>query len=146
MTPLWISVLSIIAGFASSLIADFFVRGNNKDLTNVNKEQVKVQSLDVASRIINDRANELKDVPEKLEKITKEFTALKNDNKNLREINDQLRKDNENIKSSSAINQAQNEEIIANLRIIIQNLIDKNKLDPINIDEELKRLHKKKLK
>ena len=146
MTPLWISVLSIIAGFASSLIADFFVRGNNKDLTNVNKEQVKVQSLDVASRIINDRANQLKDLPEKFEKMTKEFTALKDDNKNLREINDQLRKDNENIKSSSVINRAQNEEIIANLRIIIQNLIDKNKLDPINIDEELKRLHKKKLK
>ncbi|QNO11534.1 hypothetical protein [Oenococcus phage Vinitor-27] len=146
MTPLLISVLSIIAGFASSLIADFFVRGNNKDLTDVNKEQVKVQSLDVASRIINDRANQLKDLPEKFEKMAKEFTALKDDNKNLREINDQLRKDNENIKSSSAINQAQNEEIIANLRIIIQNLIDKNKLDPINIDEELKRLHKKKLK
>ena len=146
MTPLLISVLSIIAGFASSLIADFFVRGNNKDLTDVNKEQVKVQSLDVASRIINDRANQLKDLPEKFEKMTKEFTALKDDNKNLREINDQLRKDNENIKSSSVINRAQNEEIIANLRIIIQNLIDKNKLDPINIDEELKRLHKKKLK
>ena len=88
MTPLWISVLSIIAGFASSLIADFFVRGNNKDLTNVNKEQVKVQSLDVASRIINDRANQLKDLPEKFEKMTKEFTALKDDNKNLREINE----------------------------------------------------------